>query len=45
LAKERVNRVEDVVKLGDVITVKVIGIDDKGRVDLSRKAILESLKQ
>lgn len=45
LAKERVNRVEDVVKLGDVITVKVIGIDDKGRVDLSRKAILDSLNQ
>jgi polyribonucleotide nucleotidyltransferase len=44
LAKERVERVEDVVKLGDVITVKVIGIDDKGRVDLSRKAILDSLK-
>ncbi len=44
LAKERVARVEDVVKLGDVITVKVIGVDEKGRVDLSRKAILDSLK-
>jgi polyribonucleotide nucleotidyltransferase len=43
LAKERVERVEDVVKLGDVITVKVIGVDDKGRVDLSRKAVLDSL--
>jgi polyribonucleotide nucleotidyltransferase len=38
-----VERVEDVVKLGDVITVKVIGVDDKGRVDLSRKAVLDSL--
>lgn len=44
LAKERVQKTEDVVKLGDVITVKVIGVDDKGRVDLSRKAVLESIK-
>ncbi|MDD3122289.1 MAG: polyribonucleotide nucleotidyltransferase [Candidatus Izemoplasmatales bacterium] len=44
LAKERVENTEDVVKVGDVITVKCIGIDDKGRVDLSRKAVLESLK-
>ncbi|HOP57101.1 MAG TPA: polyribonucleotide nucleotidyltransferase [Bacillota bacterium] len=43
LAKERVEKVEDIVKLGDVITVKVIGIDDKGRVDLSRKAVLDSI--
>jgi len=45
LAKERVEKTEDVVKLGDVITVKVIGVDDKGRVDLSRKAVLEDIKQ
>ncbi len=45
LAKERVQKVEDVVKLGDIITVKVIGIDDKGRVDLSRKAVLDSLQK
>jgi len=43
LAKERVERVEDIVKLGDMITVKVIGVDDKGRVDLSRKAVLDSI--
>jgi polyribonucleotide nucleotidyltransferase len=42
---KRVEKTEDVVKVGDVITVKVIGIDEKGRVDLSRKAILESLKK
>ncbi|MCQ2382282.1 MAG: polyribonucleotide nucleotidyltransferase [Clostridia bacterium] len=36
LAKERVNKVEDVVKVGDKIKVKVIKIDDKGRVDLQR---------
>ncbi len=40
LAHERVQKTEDVVKLGDIISVKVIGIDDKGRVDLSRKAVL-----
>ncbi|MFA5006808.1 MAG: polyribonucleotide nucleotidyltransferase [Candidatus Izemoplasmatales bacterium] len=45
LAEKRVERVEDVVKLGDMITVKVTEIDEKGRVDLSRKAILESLKK
>ena len=37
LAHERTNKVEDVCNLGDVITVKVIGIDDRGRIDLSRK--------
>ena len=40
LAKERVKSVEDVVKLGDVVTVKVVEIDDKGRINLSRKACL-----
>lgn len=33
LADKRVEKVEDVVKLGDTIKVKVINIDDKGRVD------------
>jgi polyribonucleotide nucleotidyltransferase len=40
LAHERVAKVEDVVKLGEVIDVKVIGIDDRGRIDLSRQATL-----
>ncbi len=40
LAKERVKSVEDVVKVGDVVTVKVVEIDDKGRINLSRKACL-----
>ena len=44
LAHERVNKTEDIVKMGDIITVKVIGIDDKGRVDLSRKATLPKPK-
>ncbi|MCR3905842.1 MAG: polyribonucleotide nucleotidyltransferase [Tenericutes bacterium] len=40
LAKERVEKVEDIVSVGDQILVKCIGIDDKGRVDLSRKDAL-----
>jgi polyribonucleotide nucleotidyltransferase len=41
LADFRVKRTEDVAKIGDVIWVKCIGIDDKGRVKLSRKAALK----
>src|SRR6184192_727760 len=37
----RVKRTEDVAKVGDIIWVKCIGIDDKGRVKLSRKAALK----
>lgn len=39
LADYRVARVEDVVKVGDEVTVKVISIDNQGRVNLSRKAV------
>jgi polyribonucleotide nucleotidyltransferase len=41
LADFRVNKVEDVVKMGDSIWVKCIGVDDKGRVKLSRKAAMK----
>jgi len=41
LADFRVKRTEDIVKAGDMIWVKCIGIDDKGRVKLSRKAALK----
>jgi polyribonucleotide nucleotidyltransferase len=41
LAKERVANVEDVVKVGDVVQVKVIEIDQQGRINLSRRALLE----
>jgi polyribonucleotide nucleotidyltransferase len=41
LADYRVNSVEDVVKVGDEIMVKAIEIDNLGRVNLSRKAVLE----
>ena len=36
LSNKRVEKVEDVVKIGDVIEVEVIKIDDKGRIDLKR---------
>ncbi|MGX7074814.1 polyribonucleotide nucleotidyltransferase [Globicatella sanguinis] len=40
LEHRRVNNVEDVLKVGDTVQVKVIEIDDKGRINLSRKALL-----
>ena len=39
LADYRVGKVEDEVKIGDEVTVKVINIDDMGRVNLSRRAV------
>jgi len=41
LANFRVKQTEDIVKVGDEIWVKCIGVDDKGRVKLSRKAAME----
>jgi polyribonucleotide nucleotidyltransferase len=41
LADFRVKNVEDVVKVGDLVWVKCIGIDEKGRVKLSRKAAMK----
>ena len=37
----RVDKVEDVVKTGDKVRVKLIKVDDQGRLDFSRKALLE----
>ncbi|MEN9284847.1 MAG: hypothetical protein RLZZ179_2340 [Verrucomicrobiota bacterium] len=45
LADFRVNRVEDVVKTGDIVSAKCIGIDDKGRVKMSRRAHLREKEQ
>ncbi|GBF72050.1 polyribonucleotide nucleotidyltransferase [Paenibacillus sp. 598K] len=45
LAAERVAKTEDVVKIGDQITVKVTEIDQQGRVNLSRKAVLAAQTQ
>jgi len=44
LADFRVKRTEDVCKPGDEMVVKCIGIDEKGRVRLSRRAALEEIE-
>ncbi|HOU43537.1 MAG TPA: polyribonucleotide nucleotidyltransferase [Anaerolineaceae bacterium] len=41
LDSERVNKVEDVVSMGDEISVMITGIDDAGKIRLSRQAVLE----
>lgn len=41
LANFRVKQTEDIVKIGDDIWVKCLGIDEKGRVKLSRRAAME----
>ncbi|MFG6115070.1 polyribonucleotide nucleotidyltransferase [Halobacillus sp. MO56] len=40
MAEERIGKVEDVAKIGDILKVKVKEIDNQGRVNLSRKAVL-----
>ena len=40
ISHERVEKVEDVLKIGDTIKVKVMEIDDRGRVNVSAKALL-----
>ena len=44
LSNERVNRVEDVVNIGDIVYVKITGVDDRGRVNLSIKDVTENDK-
>jgi polyribonucleotide nucleotidyltransferase len=41
LAKERVKNVEEILKEGDEVLVKVIGIDERGKIKLSRKEALD----
>ena len=41
LANFRVKQTEDIVKMGDEIWVKCLGVDEKGRVRLSRRAAME----
>ncbi len=40
MAKERIDKVEDVMNVGDVVKVKLVEIDDQGRINLSRKELL-----
>ena len=42
ISNERVNKVEDVFKVGDEVTVKVYEIDDQGRINLTRKYLYNS---
>jgi polyribonucleotide nucleotidyltransferase len=39
LEQSRVNKVSDVVNVGDQVKVKLIGIDDRGKVKLSMKSV------
>ena len=39
LAPTRVQKTEDVVKVGDIVQVKVLGVDDRGKIKLSMKAV------
>lgn len=41
IAHERIEKVEDVLNVGDVVQVKLMEIDEQGRINLSRKALLE----
>lgn len=45
IAKERIAKVEDVLNVGDKVTVKVYEIDDQGRINLTRKDLLEERKE
>ena len=45
MSEQRVNKPSDVVKEGDKVTVKLVAIDDKGRLQLSMKAVDRELKE
>ncbi|MCH5341047.1 MAG: polyribonucleotide nucleotidyltransferase [Acetatifactor sp.] len=45
IAKERINRVEDVLTLGDVVTVVCLGKDKMGRISFSMKDVAQDIKR
>ncbi|KSU62560.1 polyribonucleotide nucleotidyltransferase [[Bacillus] enclensis] len=45
IAEERIRKVEDVLSIGDEILVKVLDVDNQGRVNLSRKAVLKEQRE
>lgn len=45
ISEERVNKVEDVLKLGDELEVRVTEVDNQGRVNLSRKVLLKEQRE
>ena len=44
MADHRIEKVEDAVQVGDMVYVKVMEIDDKGRINLSMKDVKEEEK-
>ena len=44
MANHRIDKVEDAVQVGDMVYVKVMEIDDKGRINLSMKDVKEEEK-
>ena len=45
ISKKRIEKVEDVLKVGDKVTVKVYEIDDQGRINLTKKDLEEASEQ
>jgi polyribonucleotide nucleotidyltransferase len=45
LSEDRVEKTSDVVKEGDLVTVKLVAIDDRGRLQLSMKAAARELNE
>jgi polyribonucleotide nucleotidyltransferase len=45
ISHQRINRVEDVLKVGEEIEVKLLSVEANGRYELSRKALLEKDKK
>jgi len=45
LEDHRVEKVEDVISVGEIVPVKVLGVDERGRLNLSRKDALTALKE
>ena len=45
ISKERINKVEDVLKLGQAVKVKIIGIDDQGKISLTMRIDEESKEE
>jgi polyribonucleotide nucleotidyltransferase len=45
LSDERVEKTSDVVKEGQLVTVKLVAIDDRGRLQLSMRAAAQELKE
>ena len=45
IAPQRIEKVEDVLSVGDMVTVKYLGVDEKGRMNLSRKDALPKTEE